>query len=467
MLSQLPDLISHAGNDSDLIVHLVTLLMTGIRRANTIALVRVDQPSPKESVRPPTGSMVEVMHWDQRKMLGGDFQPSLKLIQRGLTAQETVLHLWNNLPHPGPDALTLLNEGDWAFVTPLPGDLSHGWAFYVAGSFDKNSETDSNYDGQDLRDDIKFTELIAAIFANLRQVKTLERTQVGLRSFFSPVVLDAIADEDPDQILAPRECEVSVLFCDLRGFSLKSEQMSHDLHELLSRVSQALGVTTREILNERGVVGDFHGDATMGFWGWPLDQEDRAARACRAALQIQALFQSFSNQPDHPLHDFRIGMGIASGRAVAGKIGTSDQVKVSVFGPVVNVAARLESMTSQLRAGILIDSQTASTLRQSAPSDQIRVRRLAVVRPVGMESAIQLSQVLPPCGPHSNLTDEHLRAYESALDEFTAGNWQSAFEYLHLVPSDDQAKDFLTVYIAQHNRTAPDDWPGFITLQRK
>ena len=475
VLGQLPELISRAGNDLDLMVHLVTILMTGIRRANTIALIQVDidkfaQAHPSggaESATPLKEAWVEVVHWDQRKMTGGDFQPSLKLIQRALTAKETVLHLWSSLAHPGPDALTIANEGDWAFVTPLPGGLSEGWAFYVSGTFDRNSETDSSYDGEDLKDDIKFTELIAATFANLRQVRSLERTQSSLRSFFSPVVLDAIADQDPDQILSPRECEVSVLFCDLRGFSLKSEQMSHDLHELLDRVSQALGVTTSEILNERGVVGDFHGDAAMGFWGWPLDQPDRAARACRAALQIQSLFEAFSSQPEHPLHDFRIGLGIASGTAVAGKIGTSDQVKVSVFGPVVNIAARLETMTSQLRAGILIDEPTASILRESDIANEMRVRRLAVVRPVGMEQAISLSQVLPPHGPQSALTDEHLQAYESALDEFTAGRWDSAFEYLHQVPADDQAKDFLTVYIAQHNRSAPSDWPGFVALSRK
>ena len=89
----------------------------------------------------------------------------------------------------------------------------------------------------------------------------------------------ALRQRDPETVLAPRKCEVSVLFCDLRGFSRRTEQEADDLLGLLQRVSDALGVMTRQILAHGGVVGDFHGDAAMGFWGWPLQQEDAIERA--------------------------------------------------------------------------------------------------------------------------------------------------------------------------------------------
>ena len=89
------------------------------------------------------------------------------------------------------------------------------------------------------------------------------------------------------------------------------------------------------ILAEGGVIGDFHGDAAMGFWGWPLPQPDTAQRACRAALGVRAAFADASNcqSPNSvtTISDFRVGIGIASGRAVAGKIGSQHQVKVTVF----------------------------------------------------------------------------------------------------------------------------------------
>ncbi len=462
VLGQLPDVISRSANDADLFVQFVNILMTGIRRANTIALVQVQSNGPVDPE-----SAVQVLHWDQRVLTGGDFQPSWKLIQRATETNETVLHMWKKPDASSLDETTIEYEGDWAFVTPLHGMHSTGWAIYVSGASHLQTDPDSAYDIHDMRDDIKFAELIAATLANLREVKILERNQASLRSFFSPVVLDAIAGQDPDLILAPRQCKVSVLFCDLHGFSRKSEQLAKNLYELLDRVSEALGMTTREILAERGVVGDFHGDSAMGFWGWPLDQPDRAARACRAALKIESQFREFSLQPDHPLRDFRIGLGIASGNAVAGKIGTADQVKVSVFGPVVNVASRLENMTRQVRAGILIDENTAEILRKSDVSREMRVRRLAIVQPYGMENTITLHQILPPEGDPHSPGDQHLAAYESALDAFVAGNWEQAFELLHAVPAEDQAKDFLTVFIARHNRIPPTDWRGFITLGQK
>jgi adenylate cyclase len=314
---------------------------------------------------------------------------------------------------------------------------------------------------------LKFAELAASTRGSLRQVRLLEHRQSALSQFFSPPVMAALADGDPNEILAPRETDISVLFCDLRGFSLRSEKSAGDLLGLLRRVSDALGVLTQNILREGGVVGDFHGDAAMGFWGWPLPQHDGAVRACRAALAIRREFAAAAQQTEHPLTGFRIGIGLASGQAVAGKIGSTDQVKVTVFGPVVNLASRLEGMTKLLRAPILVDETTAQLIRDQVPSTVARLRRLVVVRPYGMESVIQVSELLPPAAEYPALSDDHLQAYEAALRALLAGDWGEAMEQLHRVPAEDEAKDFLTVFIAQHGRVPPDDWDGVIPLRTK
>jgi adenylate cyclase len=314
---------------------------------------------------------------------------------------------------------------------------------------------------------LKFTELAATTLGNLRKVQLLEQNHTKLSQFFSPVVLEALAGQDPDEVLAPRETEVSVMFCDLRGFSRSSERSADDLRGLLQRVSRALGVMTRHILDEGGVVGDFHGDAAMGFWGWPLPQEDAAQRACHAALDIRREFETSSQDDSHPLVDFRMGIGIATGRAVAGKIGTVDQVKVTVFGPVVNLASRLESMTKLLRAPILLDETTARAVRQSVPRDVARIRRVACVRPYGLQTSLEVSELLPPEAQYPQLADDHIAAYEAALDALLARDWNQAFNLLHNVPAEDRVKDFLTVFIAQHNRTPPENWDGVIPLATK
>jgi adenylate cyclase len=84
-----------------------------------------------------------------------------------------------------------------------------------------------------------------------------------------------------------------------------------------------------------------------------------------------------------------------------------------------------------------------------------------------MQTPLVVSELIPPAGPTSILTDEHIAAYESALDHFLAGNWHDAFRLLHQVPAEDQVKDFLTVTIAQHRRVAPPDWEGVIELPGK
>lgn len=479
VLAQLPDVISRAINDDELMANLVNVLMTGVRRANAVAIARVssdrikpadtesDAPAPEES-DPAAG--IEVLHWDERLVTERGLVPSGSLIRAAVTSGETVLHLWKTGGVFGDDQATVLQDGDWAYACPVGSDNREPLVIYVSGNYASPIGSDPTSDPLDLRDDIKFTELVASTLANLRHVKNLERHQAGLRSFFSPVVLDALAGASPDAVLAPRECEVSVMFCDLRGFSRKSEQAANDLMGLLDRVSRALGVTTRQILDQGGVVGDFHGDAAMGFWGWPLEQPDKAARACQAAMEIQRQFADFGLDRDDPLNDFQVGIGVATGKAVAGRIGTDDQVKVTVFGPVVNLAARLESMNRLLHTGILIDDRTDALLRTwlaSQPEVPFRVRRLAIVQPAGMQKTISISQILPPASADFPLTDEHLARYESALDAFTEGRWTEAFELLHGIPATDTAKDFLTVQIAQHNRSAPRDWPGYIALQQK
>jgi adenylate cyclase len=399
---------------------------------------------------------------------GDDFQPSERLILEATSRRESVLHVWDATETASSPAFTVSQGVDWAYCTPVGGKACQGWGIYVAGRFAGGAAPAAEAsDPTDLRDDLKFTELAAATLSALRDVRMLERQRAGLSQFFSPVVLEALAAEDPEIVLTPREAEVAVLFCDLRGFSRQSEKSADDLHGLLNRVSRALGVTTHQIREQGGVLGDFHGDAAMGFWGWPLAQPDAAARACLAALAIRAEFAAAAGRAGDPLADFRMGIGIATGRAVAGKIGTVDQVKVTVFGPVVNLAARLEGMTKTLQAPILLDDQTAAAVRSQLTGDVARLRRVAVVKPYGLQQPLEVSELLPPVRDYPQLTDQNVADYERALDDLLAGRWPQAFERLHRVPADDRVKDFLTVFIAQHNRTPPENWNGVIPLTSK
>jgi adenylate cyclase len=459
VLSRLPELISGATSDGELFVRLVNMLLAGISRANAVALVSVERTEGTPSV--------EILHWDRRLATEGGFEPSQRLIVEAVERQQSVLHVWGGR-ESSRQQFTLRDNVDWAFCTPVLGEGATQWAIYVTGAFATDTpRTPASTDSTDLREDLKFTEVVAASLSSLRQLKHLQRRQAVLAQFFAPAVQDAMTGREADAVLAPRETEVSVLFCDLRGFSYRAERDADDLLGLLQRVSKALGVMTHHILGQGGVVGDFQGDAAMGFWGWPFAQADAVERACLAALAIRTEFEAAARRPGHPLADFRVGIGLATGRAVAGKIGTVDQVKVTVFGPVVNLASRLEGMTRQLHAPILVDEATARAACERLPKRLGRCRRLARVRPYGLETALEVSELLPPVDEFPELSDEDLAAYETALDAFLAGDWATANRQLHRVSANDLAKDFLMVFIAQHNRTPPAGWNGVIPLTSK
>ena len=212
----------------------------------------------------------------------------------------------------------------------------------------------------------------------------------------------------------------------------------------------------------------------MGFWGWPLPSDD-AREACLAALAIREALAASENLGADPIVGFRLGIGMATGRAVAGKIGTDDQVKVTVFGPAVNVASRLESLSKRFGDSILLDEATARLVRRDVPREIAGLRRIAVVRPTGMETAVHVSELLPPADVSigeggaggASCSDESLAEYEAALDDFERGNWASASERLRRMPSTDRAKDFLATAISRLGGSPPPGWNGIIDMDGK
>ena len=458
VLTHLPDVIGGSRSEADLFHRLANLLLAGIPHAEAVAIVRVISQR-----------HVNVLHWDRRRETEGEFRPSTKLCTEAiLERKSSLLHVWRH-EEPGTSDYTAVAEFDWAFCTPVAESKLEPWGLYVAGCSGRpfGRQTTSIADAADLQADVKFTELLSEVISAVRRVNQLERQQSGLRQFFAPPILSALGDDLDTQLLEPKECEVTVLFCDLRGFSQRAELEAKNLIGLLGRVSQALGVMTYHISKYGGVTGDFQGDAALGFWGWPFASEEAPLNACRAALGIRKAFLESGRTEGHPLQNFQMGIGIAHGLAVAGKIGTEEQVKVTVFGPVVNLASRLEGMTRQLRVPILLDEATAQVMRERLAPSEGRLRRLARVLPFGMETPVLVSELLPPASDLPELSDSHLLQFEQGVDHFLEGRWEDAYRCLHGMPATDRAQDFLTLLIAQHDRRAPDDWDGITRLARK
>jgi len=210
---------------------------------------------------------------------------------------------------------------------------------------------------------------------------------------------------------------------------------------LLQTTSQSLSVMTRQILDHHGVIGDFHGDAAMGFWGWPVATEDgsEALRACQTALAIASVFAEQAEPT-------RATIGIASGSAVAGKIGSDDQVKVSVLGPVVNLAARLESMNRQFNTMILVDEATAQVVERSKLP--LATVKLATVRPQGMETDTGIYLLLSEAELQNNI--EFYERYSVALQAIENGEMLAGKTSLEALLIDDPPQANFAQLVLEH-----------------
>lgn len=458
VLTHLPEVIAGARDDQELHHRLVNLLLKGVVHAEAAAIVSI---TPDDAIR--------VWHWERRRETAGELLPSRRLAWEAIAHRKnSVLHVWEGTSGGAHHEQTLATEFDWAYCTPVAGLTNEPAGLYIAGTMGPTFVPGTTLSSTlQLDADVKFTELVAEIIGAVVRARRMERQKAGLRQFFAPPILAALGDELDTTLLEPCECDVTVMFCDLRGFSQRAEHAAGDLIGLLERVSRALGVMTHHILDHGGVTGDFQGDATLGFWGWPFSSPDAAVHACRAALGIREAFEKAAAQKNHPLADFAMGIGVAHGRAVAGKIGTADQVKVTVFGPVVNLASRLENMTKTLRVPIVIDEATRKIVRERMPAGEGRVRMLARVLPYGLDQPVLVSELLPPTGPHSELTDEHVQQYEAGVAAFLAGRWDDAYRHLHQMPAGDRAQDFLLQQITANNRVPPTDWDGMIRFPGK
>src|SRR5690606_3170951 len=105
------------------------------------------------------------------------------------------------------------------------------------------------------------------------------------------------------------------------------------------------------------------------------------------------------------------------------------------------LAARLESMTKSLHAPVLLDERATSVFRSAHDEAPGRLRRVARVRPYGMNQPLEVSELLPPATSSADLSDEQIAEYEAALDAFVAGDWSGALDKLHRVPAIDRVKD--------------------------
>jgi len=209
----------------------------------------------------------------------------------------------------------------------------------------------------------------------------LDRERRHLRRAFgrylAPAMVERLASRQKLPELGGEQRELTILFCDLRGFTTLSEALPPP--SLTQVINGFLTLASDAVLAEGGTVDKYVGDAIMAFFNAPLDQRDHAARACRAALGIvagvearnRALDAAASSEPR-----LRVGVGINTGACTVGNFGSPQRLDYSALGDPVNVASRIEGITKDFGVPILAGAATASAAPRLAwlPLDSVQLR---------------------------------------------------------------------------------------------
>ena len=163
---------------------------------------------------------------------------------------------------------------------------------------------------------------------------------------------------------------------------------------------------------------------------------------------------------------FRVGIGVGHGDAIAGRIGSEEQIKVGVFGPVVNLASRLQDLTKHMGVPILVDAPTAAAIENALPTEASSLRRIARLRPRGIATPVDPYALIPRRIDDDPLTPEQLHAYQQAVEATARGAWADAIQLLGDVPSQDGPANFLRTELCTQGSIPPESWDGALTLGR-
>ncbi len=236
----------------------------------------------------------------------------------------------------------------------------------------------------------------------------------------SKQVMDDLLTSDIEDALSTREVEVTVFFSDIRSFTTISEQLGSP-QKLVSFLNDYMTTMAASIIESRGTIDKFIGDAIMAYWNAPNHVEHHADKAVQSALHQLALREGLSEQfvAKFGVHlDF--GIGLNSGVVTVGDIGSIGRSDYTVIGDAVNLASRLEGICKHYHVHLIISEFTYEQLQEAYV-----IRELDTVRVKGKLKPIRLYEVIA-MGVPTQAQQEELDTFHTALQLYYAGNFTEA-----------------------------------------
>lgn len=345
---------------------------------------------------------------------------------------------------------------DWAICCAMSVPGEPPILFYLAGATHEGVRPGHAGVSGTLRDAARLVGLVADMIGRTMVVERLQTWQTRLSHFFSDRLVSRILDADATEALAPHIRETTVMFFDIRGFSLLTEGGLERILEHQGDLRRVLTAMTQCVFDHEGVVIRYMGDGILACWNVPYDLSDHVEMGCRAAMEMVGKLSEVTG-------GWGCGIGLAVGDVVAGSLGSDQVYAYDILGPVVNQAARIEGITKIVGVPILVTEAVATRVSR----DRLLPRRVARFLPVGMETELDLYTIerAPEAPAARQAIEERHALHARALAAFEQGDWKAAFDLLHPIVKDDAAARYVyTVALQGH---PPRGWRGVVELTAK
>ncbi|HKV24927.1 MAG TPA: adenylate/guanylate cyclase domain-containing protein [Candidatus Acidoferrum sp.] len=311
--------------------------------------------------------------------------------------------------------------------------------------------------------------LLVSLYRALIEEKEKRKVRSAFAQYLSPEVIRRLLVNP--RLVDPKKTDITVMFSDIRGFTTISEKL--DAQELALFLNQYLSDMTRIVFKNNGTLDKYIGDAVMAFWGAPYEEEGHAVKACNAALVMMQRVRELQNQwESQGKPRLEIGIGLNTGVASVGNMGSSLRYGYTALGDAVNLSSRLEGLNKDYGTHIIVNETTY----EAAKDGGFFFRELDLMRVKGKLQPVTIYQLL---GRESDLTANgsaqeiraQLEMFASARALYRSRRWQdaqSAFQkIIERWPSDGPARVYLERCANYLSQEPPADWDGVFVMTHK
>ncbi len=283
--------------------------------------------------------------------------------------------------------------------------------------------------------------------------------------YIAPDVIEQIMKNPESLELGGENRRITIFFSDVAGFSTISEKLTPP--ELVSLLNEYLSEMTDIIISHGGTIDKYEGDAIMAFYGAPQPYTDHEMRACLAAIDMKKRLREMQEQwKQIGQHQLSARMGINTGMAVVGNMGSKMRMDYTAMGDSVNLASRLEGANKHYGTTAMISENTYANAK-----DIVEVRKLDVIRVIGKTEPIATYELLGPKGSLPQKVYDCLGHYNEGMKLFGDRQWKKAMkafeEALKILPDDGPSKLYVTRCDEFMKKPPSKKWDGVYSMKSK